>query len=61
MPKPDSPLTPEIIQKMTYLKAVVKEGMRVKPIALGTPRQIEKDLILSGYQIPKNVSHNPAC
>ncbi|XP_068235984.1 probable cytochrome P450 49a1 isoform X2 [Palaemon carinicauda] len=49
----EGPLTPKHIAQMSYLKAVVKESFRVFPLTMGTVRTLEKDLVLSGYHVPK--------
>lgn len=53
--KPDSPLTTEILNKLSYLKAVIKETERLAPIGIGNMRTTTKDLVLSGYRVPKGV------
>lgn len=39
-----------------YLRATIKEVLRLAPITPGNARAAEKDLIIKGYQIPKFVS-----
>ena len=39
---------------MPYLRAVIKESLRLFPITLGTVRQTTKDVVISGYKIPAN-------
>lgn len=60
LPTLETRITPEILNKMSYLKAVLKETMRVSPFASGSFRQTTKDLVLSGYQVPKGVRINTA-
>ncbi|XP_059480106.1 probable cytochrome P450 301a1, mitochondrial [Neocloeon triangulifer] len=55
MPKVDTPLTYESLQGMKYLKACIKESMRIRPIAGSNARTTHSELVLSGYRIPKNV------
>ncbi|XP_059480108.1 probable cytochrome P450 301a1, mitochondrial isoform X2 [Neocloeon triangulifer] len=55
MPKVDTPLTHESLEEMKYLKACVKESMRIRPVAPGNARTTRSELVLSGYRIPKNV------
>lgn len=52
----EGPLTSKHIAQLSYLKAVVKESLRVFPLTTGTVRALEKDLVLSGYQVPKGWS-----
>lgn len=48
-------LTPSSFLKAPYLRACLKEVMRLAPIVPGTARAAGKDLILKGYHIPKGV------
>ena len=56
LPKKDSPVTKEILSEVPYLKATIKETLRMAPIAVGNLRTTIQDMVLSGYQIPKGVS-----
>lgn len=56
LPTKDTRLTVEILDQLSYLKAVIRESIRIAPIAVGNQRTTTKDLILCGYQIPKGVS-----
>ncbi|XP_046661620.1 cytochrome P450 CYP12A2-like isoform X2 [Homalodisca vitripennis] len=40
-------------QALPFLQAFIKETMRLWPVAIGTLRTPDKDLVLSGYRIPK--------
>ncbi|GLV43434.1 Cytochrome P450 301a1 [Carabus blaptoides fortunei] len=53
LPNKDSPVTKDALNNMPYLKAVIKETTRMAPIGTGNMRQMTKDIVLSGYQIPK--------
>nr|XP_022297733.1 probable cytochrome P450 CYP44 [Crassostrea virginica] len=48
----DEPITGEHINRLTYLKACVKESQRILPIGLEIKRILKKDLILGGYVVP---------
>ncbi|XP_045611065.1 probable cytochrome P450 49a1 [Procambarus clarkii] len=50
------PLTRQHLAQFFYLKAVLKESMRVLPTVMGTSRTLDKDLVLGGYLIPKGWS-----
>lgn len=54
-PNKDDELTPEKMKNMPYLRAVIKEGMRFYPPAIGNLRRADEDVVLSGYRIPKGV------
>lgn len=55
MPKKDSPLTSDSLTNIPYLRAVMKEGMRLYPPTSGNVRKTGQDLVVAGYQIPKGV------
>lgn len=56
MPDPNAPVTSQILDNLPYMRATIKETMRLSPIGAGIQRQTQKDLVLSGYQIPKGVN-----
>ncbi|XP_037303594.1 probable cytochrome P450 49a1 [Manduca sexta] len=47
------PMKPGDINQMPYLKACVKEVFRMYPVVIGNGRQLTKDTVISGYNIPK--------
>uniref|UniRef100_A0A2C9M2W3 Cytochrome P450 n=1 Tax=Biomphalaria glabrata TaxID=6526 RepID=A0A2C9M2W3_BIOGL len=50
----DGNITSEVLDKMEFLKACVKESMRLTyPLAPGPSRILQEDLVLSGYHVPK--------
>nr|WPM94880.1 cytochrome p450 302A1a [Polyphagotarsonemus latus] len=54
-------LAEQHLRNMPYLKACVKETMRLQPVSIGTGRVIEKEIILQNYSIPKDtmiILHN---
>lgn len=54
---PRGPVTPEALAKMNYVKASVKESMRINfPLSNGTERILTNDTVLSGYLVPKGTS-----
>lgn len=55
LPDIDTPITMDKLESMPYLRAVIKESMRLTPVALGLTRKTNKDLVLSGYLVPKGV------
>ncbi|XP_055921318.1 uncharacterized protein LOC129952612 [Eupeodes corollae] len=54
LPKKDSVPTLESMKNLPYLRASIKEGIRLYPIGPGTVRTMPKDIVLNGYQIPMN-------
>ncbi|XP_069693132.1 probable cytochrome P450 CYP44 isoform X2 [Periplaneta americana] len=50
--KREDVITYSTIQKLSYLKAVVKETFRLYPTGTEISRIIQKDLVLSGYHVP---------
>lgn len=48
----DSEFTLESLQNLPYLRACIKESMRLIPIGVSTLREMPKDIVLSGYRIP---------
>lgn len=52
VPDPKQTLNSELLNKMPWLRACVKESLRLKPIAVGTGRIVPQDMVLSGYHVP---------
>ncbi|XP_037910565.1 probable cytochrome P450 12a4, mitochondrial [Hermetia illucens] len=53
LPEKSSPLTPQNMTNLPYLRACIKEALRIHPVVNGNFREAGKDLILKGYRIPK--------
>jgi cytochrome P450 family 12 len=53
IPNKTDKLTVENMKNLPYLRAVIKEGLRLYSPASGTIRRTERDLVLNGYQVPK--------
>ncbi|XP_055709201.1 probable cytochrome P450 12b2, mitochondrial [Phlebotomus papatasi] len=53
LPEKDTPLTIENTTNMPYLRACIKEALRIMPITLGNVRSTGRNIVLKGYQIPK--------
>lgn len=46
-------LMPGDINQMPYLRACVKEVLRMYPVVIGNGRQLTKDTVICGYNIPR--------
>ncbi|RWS08873.1 putative cytochrome P450 49a1-like protein [Dinothrombium tinctorium] len=57
LPLKTSHLTPEMLNSMHFLKACVKETMRLRPVSIGVGRLTTQDIILQNYKVPTNVSN----
>lgn len=55
LPDKSSSLTVENLENIPYLKACVKESIRIYPAGSGTARRTDHDLEIDGYKIPKGV------
>ncbi|XP_013107496.2 cytochrome P450 CYP12A2 [Stomoxys calcitrans] len=53
LPHKDSEFDEAAFKNMPYLRASLKEALRVYPLFIGTARLIANDVVLSGYRIPK--------
>lgn len=53
LPDKESPVTVETVKNIPYLKACLKETLRLSPIAIGTLRTTPSDIVLAGYKVPK--------
>lgn len=53
---PNGDFTSESFAKLHYLKACVKETMRLHPVASSWPRLLTQDVVLAGYAVPSGVS-----
>lgn len=65
LPKKSDQITVDTLKEMKYLKACVKESLRVNPFSIGTGRVANKEMTLSGYNVPEGtmiiVQNQVAC
>lgn len=55
LPSKTSLITYDILNRITYAKACIKEAMRLFPITIGIQRTMQKDVSIGGYRIPAGV------
>jgi len=52
----DGDVTSRSLGKLSYLKACLKESMRLCPVLVSNGRILDQDIVLSGYNVPAQVS-----
>ncbi|KAF4527012.1 hypothetical protein B566_EDAN001559 [Ephemera danica] len=59
----EEPMTAESVEKLSYIKAIVKETFRLYPTGTELSRILPKDMVLSGYLVPAGtvVDLNHSC
>jgi len=55
MPDPDTQLTVPLLDKCHYMKAFIKEVLRMYSTVIGNGRTLQQDTVICGYNIPKGV------
>lgn len=55
MPDPNAPLTAEMLDNMSYLRAFIREVLRIYSTVIGNGRVLQEDMIICGYNIPKGI------
>ena len=55
LPEKDSEFEESTFKNMPYLRACIKESLRMYPLVVGNARVPIKDVVVSGYRVPKDV------
>lgn len=53
LPETNSLVSASVQQQMPYLKACIKETLRMYPVIIGNGRSLQSDTVISGYNVPK--------
>lgn len=53
----NSPITSSTLDQLPYLKACIKETLRMYPVVLGNGRSLQSDAVIAGYNVPKGVNN----
>ncbi|XP_030388533.1 probable cytochrome P450 49a1 [Scaptodrosophila lebanonensis] len=52
-PTPDAQINQHVLEQMPYLRACVKETLRMRPVVIANGRSLQKDAVINGYHVPK--------
>ncbi|KAK3907101.1 putative cytochrome P450 [Frankliniella fusca] len=55
LPGPDSPLDTAATESMHYLRACVREALRMFPVIIGNGRCLSRDTVIGGHLVPRGV------
>lgn len=55
LPEKNSPMTPATLENLPFLRACIKETLRMYPVVLGNGRSLQSDAVICGYHVPKGV------
>ncbi|XP_039478880.1 probable cytochrome P450 49a1 [Drosophila santomea] len=68
-PHRDADINQNVLEQMPYLRACVKETLRMRPVVIANGRSLQSDAVINGYHVPKGthvifphlvVSNDPA-
>lgn len=55
LPEQNTKLTNESLNSLPYMRACLKEALRMNPVLSGNARTTGRDVVLNGYQVPKGI------
>lgn len=55
LPEKDSKIDVNVQENVPYIKACIKETLRMYPVIIGNGRSLQSETIISGYRVPKGV------
>lgn len=53
LPNKDEPITQNVLENIPYLRACIKETLRMYPVTIANGRSLQSDAVINGYHIPK--------
>lgn len=56
LPDKRSPVDTQILDQMPFLRACIKETLRMYPVVIGNGRNLQSDAVINGFHVPKGVS-----
>ncbi|XP_041632110.1 probable cytochrome P450 49a1 [Drosophila kikkawai] len=68
-PRREAEINQNVLEQMPYLRACVKETLRMRPVVIANGRSLQSDAVINGYHVPKGthvifphlvVSNDPA-
>ncbi|ALC40607.1 Cyp49a1 [Drosophila busckii] len=52
-PTQDAQINQHVLEQMPYMRACVKETLRMKPVVIANGRNLQADAVINGYHVPK--------